>query len=150
MPADWDYIAKFRAGINDSKVPERCRLTFLPFHAVTNKALSAIDQAYRDGWAGQYEMTWPAILDHVGLPIADFGGNGPYVVEGNRGRHYIDLSPTDYQKHGSFGTKRIRLSAGREPEILWHPVKTVPDWARMSVKRGISMSKWMWKKYGVK
>ena len=92
-------------------------------------------------------MTWPAILDAAGLSIADIGGNGPYVAEGHRGRHYIDLSPDDYQKHGSFGTKRIRLSAGREPEILWHPVKTFPNWARMSAKRGISMSKWLWRKY---
>ena len=149
LPDDWDYIDKFRSGLNESTVPKNSRLTFLPFHAVTNKALAAIDAAYREGWAGQYEMTWPAILDHAGLRITDLGGNGPYVAEGFKGRHYIDLSPGDYLKHGSFGTKRVRLGKGRQPEILWHPVKTFPDWARMTVKRGVSMSKWLLRKYGI-
>jgi hypothetical protein len=149
LPADWDYISKFRTSANGRPALNTCRLAFLPFHAVTNKALTAIDSAYRDGWAGQYEMTWPTILDSVGLPVADIGGNGPYVAKGHRGLHYIDLSPTDYQKHGSFGTKRIRLAPGRQPDLLWHPVKTIPDWARMSVKRGLSISKYLWRKYGI-
>lgn len=146
LPDDWDYIAKFRAGLTDSTVPKNCRLTFLPFHAITNKGLATIDAAYRAGWAGQYEMTWPAILDHAGLPIVDIGGKGPYVAEGHRGKHYIDLSPTNYEKHGSFGTKHIRMSAGREPEILWHPVKTFPDWARMMVRRSVSLWRWGWRR----
>lgn len=150
LPDDWDYISRFRGGGNVPPVPANCRVGFLPFHAATNRALAAIDLAYRDGWAGQHEMTWPAILDCAQLSVVDIGGNGPYVAEGLRGKHYIDLSPRDYQKLGSFGTKRIRLGVGREPEILWHPVKTIPDWARMSIKRGISMSKWLWKKYGVR
>ncbi len=146
LPGNWDYIPWFR-GPNDNTVPKNCRLTFLPFHAITNRGLATLDEAYRMGWAGQYEMTWPAILDHAGLPIADIGGNGPYVAEGCRGKHYIDLSPTSYQKLGSFGTKHVRLGAGREAEILWHPVKPVPDWARMKIKRSISIWTYLWKKF---
>lgn len=143
LPKHWDYIGKFRAGTDRYQISSSTRLTFLPFHAVTHKALTVIDAAYKRGWAGQYEMTWPAILDEAGLSVMDIGGNGPYVSASNRGRYYIDLSPSDYRKLGSFGTMNIRLKPGREKDILWHPVKTFPDWVRMRWKRSLSLAHWI-------
>lgn len=118
------------------------RVCFLPFFGVSAEALTAIDAAYRRGWNGHNEMTWAMILDHAGIPIRDIGGAGPYVAADDRNRCYLDLSPNDFSKYGSFGTMRIRLFPGRARNILWHPVKTPRNWVRMNRKRLKSIVGW--------
>jgi hypothetical protein len=91
------------------------------------------------GWAGYNEMSWAMILDFAGIPIRDIGGNGPYVAPEDRDQHYIDRSPDDFRKLGSFGTLQIRLIPGRERDVLWHPIKTFPNWITMKRKRFLSI-----------
>ncbi len=142
LPDDWDYIYMFSSGADI--IPESMpkRVCFLPFFYVTSTALSAIHSAYMRGWAGYNEMSWAVILDFNGIPIRDIGGNGPYVAPEDRDRYYIDRSPNNFDKRGSFGTLKIRLSPGRERDVLWHPVKTLPNWVTMRRKRFISVSKY--------
>lgn len=85
-------------------------------------------------------MVWPAVLDAAGMPIRDIGGRGPFVAPEDRDQRYIDRSPNDYRKLGSFGTMQIRLKPGRERDVLWHPVKTLPNWITMKRKRFLSIS----------
>lgn len=141
LPEKWEFIDWFCAGDDDvSRIPKR--VCFLPFFCVTRPALAAIHAAYTRGWAGHHEMAWPMILDFAGFRIRDIGGNGPYVAPEDRNRRYIDNSPTSFAKHGSFGTMRIRLFPGREPNVLWHPVKTPRNWVRMNLKRAKSIYNW--------
>lgn len=141
LPEGWDYLHRFVIGEDLGPSPATRRVCFLPFYAISNTSLQVLDDAYRRGWAGHHEMTWPAILDRRGLSIMDIGGNGPYVAAERRQRHYIDLSPTDFEKRGSFGV-RARLRPGLEMNILWHPVKTFPDWLVMKLKRYQSILEW--------
>ena len=142
LPEGWDYTDRFVEGDRIGSMPPSRRVCFLPFFAISNRALKAIDSAYSRGWAGHHEMTWPAILDQLNLNIQDIGGCGPYVANEDRNRRYLDLSPTDYRKLGSFGTMQIRLWPGKQTNILWHPVKYFPDWLVMKRKRYLSLVGW--------
>ena len=139
LPDDWDYIYMFSSGTDILPPDMLKRVCFLPFFCITAAALSAIHSAYMRGWAGYNEMSWAMILDFAGIPIRDIGGNGPYVAPEDRDRHYIDRSPDDFRKLGSFGTLQIRLIPGRERNVLWHPIKTLPNWITMKRKRFLSI-----------
>ncbi len=135
LPEDWDYIHVFSTGCDSLPRDRLLRVCFLPFFCATAAALAAIDGAYMRGWSGQYEMVWPNVLDFAGMPIRDIGGCGPFVAPADRNQCYIDCSPDDYQKRGSFGTIDSRLTPGRERDILWHPVKTLPNFLNHKYKR---------------
>jgi hypothetical protein len=139
LPEGWNYIYRFKTGSDSLPEDRPLRVCFLPFFRATAAALAAIDAAYQRGWSGQPEMVWPSVLDFVGMPIRDIGGRGPFVAAEDRDRCYIDRSPDDYQKHGSFGTMAIRLFPGRTRDVLWHPVKTLPNWIIMKRKRMLSI-----------
>jgi hypothetical protein len=145
LPPDWDHTYLFSSG-NDDVSNLQKRVCFLPFFCITKAALAAIDDAYMRGWAGYNEMTWPIILDHAGIRIRDIGGNGPYVAPEDRSQRYIDNSPDGFSKLGSFGTLHIRLFPGREPNTLWHPVKTPRQWIWRNAKRLKSIYFWYKKK----
>lgn len=104
---------------------------FSPFCRLSNAALSAIDQWYRDGGAGHYELTWPSICKAKGLRIEDIGGNGRYTPERWRGQHYSNtplapsLSPGTFVFRPAFKDDAIlseSLKFGDCP-VLWHPIK---------------------------
>jgi hypothetical protein len=135
LPKDWDHIRMFSTGSDTLPRDHPLRVCFLPFCCATGAALATIDAAYWRRWSGHFEMVWPNVLDFAGMPIRDMGGAGPFVAPGDRNRCYIDRSPNDYQKRGSFGTIDIRLTPGREPDILWHPVKRTPEWITARYKR---------------
>ncbi|MGA8758261.1 MAG: hypothetical protein WB611_18425 [Stellaceae bacterium] len=140
LPKDWNYVYLFSTGMDTLSEDRPSRVCFLPFFRATTAALAAIDGAYLRGWNGQHEMVWPAVLDAAGMPIRDIGGRGPFVAPEDRDQRYIDRSPNDYRKLGSFGTMQIRLKPGRERDVLWHPVKTLPNWITMKRKRFLSIS----------
>ena len=109
---------------------ERVRC-FSPFCRVSNRALSTIDQWYRDGGAGHYELTWTSVCKTKGLKIEDLGGSGRYTPKRWRGRHYSNtplnptLSPGTFVFRPAFREDAIpgaseELGAG---PMLWHPIK---------------------------
>ncbi len=109
---------------------ERVRC-FSPFCRLSNAALVAIDQWYRDGGAGHYELTWPSVCKTKGLRIEDIGGWGRYTPECWRGRHYLNtpleptLSPGTFVFRPAFKDDVIpaeSLKYGDGP-MLWHPIK---------------------------
>jgi hypothetical protein len=142
VPDNWNYLHTFSSG--DDRLSDEMprRVCFLPFFCVSPKALAAIDTAYKRGWAGYNEMTWAIILDYAGMSIRDIGGAGPYVAKEYHNCCYIDRSPNDFSKRGSFGTLRIRLFPGRSRNMLWHPVKTPSAWVRMTRRRLKSIFLW--------
>jgi hypothetical protein len=104
--------------------------------------LEVIDRHYLDGWEGHHEMVWPTILKRCEHSIVDIGGQGPHVLEENINKHYIGMPGNAFEKRGSFGTMNIRLRAGTQKNVLWHPVKSPRAWFRQRAKRAFSILKW--------
>lgn len=142
LPEDWHHRGRFRPGSDVLPEDRPLRVCFLAFFCATAAALTAIDAAYRRGWRGHHEVVWPGVLDFAGMPIRDIGGRGPFVAPDDRDRCYLDHSPDDFRKLGSFGTLKIRLKPGPEREVLWHPVKPLPNWLVMRRKRFLSIARW--------
>jgi hypothetical protein len=105
-------------------VPDAERITaFMPVYRISRQGLEAIDRAYRQGWSGHCEATWPTILHHCGLSIADFGGNGEFVAAGNRNRFYTNTPQDKDLAPGSLVFRPARAAPGSHRNWLWHPVK---------------------------
>ena len=84
----WDHWPTLRC---PEAIPmeERVRGLF-PIYRLSNNAIRAIDNAYRKGWAGHYEVTIPTILDQANMTLEDIGGNGSFVHEGNENQFYTN------------------------------------------------------------
>ena len=96
---------------------------FMPIFRVSARALGEIDAAYRRGWAGHCELTWPTIVHRAGLAISDIGGDGAFVPEGRRNRFYTNTPRNRDLRPGSLVFRPARMWAGGAPGMLWHPVK---------------------------
>jgi hypothetical protein len=101
---------------------ERLR-AFLPIARLSRRGFRAIDAAYREGCAGQRDVTWPTILDADGLILEDIGGDGDWVRPENRHRFYVNNPNSASLRPGSFvaGPGFARVLA--RPNTLWHPVR---------------------------
>lgn len=96
---------------------------FLPVFRASARALALVDDAYRRGCTGHLEIVWPTLLAAAGLPIEDFGGEGPFVRPGNRNRFYTNTPLARSLSPGSLVFKPVRFRPGPTPYQLWHPVK---------------------------
>jgi hypothetical protein len=88
---------------------------------------------HREGWVGHGEVFLPTLLFHGGYRILDFGGNGPYVREGDKGRFYTEEDtpsvPLRKNLEGSLveGTHRFRpifTEVGPLKDKIYHPIKS--------------------------
>lgn len=145
---DWAYSSMLRSPKGDVR-PADTWLVFLTFFRINGAALDTIDRYYRAGWSGHSENMWATILKHAGMDVVDFGGNGRYVAEQDRNKHYYGLPNDGFQKNGSFGTMNIRMFAGRRKNVLWHPIKQPKVWVRQNGKRLVSIAKWHMGKLGL-
>lgn len=100
--------------------------SFMPIMRASRRALAAIDAAYRAGWGGHCEVTWPTIVARAGLKIEDFGGDGEFVRPENRNRFYTNTPSDRDLAPGSMVFRPARTSAGFRRNRLWHPVKPLP------------------------
>lgn len=137
---EWAYAAARRMPGCD---PDDNWLIFLPFYRVSADALDIIDTYYHKGWDGHHENMWATILIHAGLTVVDIGGQGDYVAEADRNKHYYGYARDGFDKNGSFGTLHIRLFPGWRKNVLWHPVKPFRAWAQQRKKRFISQCQWI-------
>lgn len=106
-------------------VPEESRVrALLSLCRLSNAALTAVHQAYCDGWSGHYEVTIPTILANRGLALEDFGGSGRYVAPGNHNRFYLNRPDVAGLAPGTFTVAPNAISTeGYPPNMLWHPIK---------------------------
>ncbi len=96
---------------------------FMPITRISRRGLEAIDAAYRAGWGGHCEVTWPTILHRAGLTLADYGGDGEFVRPGNRNRFYTNTPLNEDLRPGSLVFRPARALPGFRRNRLWHPVK---------------------------
>ena len=100
--------------------------SFMPIYRISARGFRVIDQAYREGWTGHCEASWPTILYRAGCRLEDIGGDGEFVRPENRNRFYtnnpadVDLAP------GSLVFRPVRWKPGSGSNRLWHPVKPLP------------------------
>ncbi|MGF6272017.1 hypothetical protein ABIB38_000359 [Massilia sp. UYP11] len=137
----WTYASMLRAP-DAAVTPASSWLVFLTFYRISGPALDLIDRYYRAGWNAHSENAWATILKHGGMSVVDFGGNGEFVAEEDRNKRYQGVANDGFEKSGSFGTMNIRLCAGPQKDLLWHPIKPPRAWLRQTRKRWISIAKW--------
>jgi len=137
----WTYSSMLRAPGTDI-TPASSWLVFLTFYRISGAALDLIDRYYLEGWNAHSENAWATILKHAGMSVVDFGGAGEFVAEEDRDKRYQGVANDGFEKRGSFGTMNIRLRAGREKDLLWHPIKPPRAWLRQTRKHYLSIAKW--------
>lgn len=126
---NWDSLS------SPSPVPESEQLrAFLPVFRASAALVRVVDKAYRDGWGGHCEGTWPSLARAAGLSVCDLGGDGPFTPPRYRGRFYSSTPLSESLAPGTFIFKPPMYRQGRKPEMLWHPVK--PFFWRAELKEG--------------
>jgi hypothetical protein len=120
---------------------------FMPIFRVSRRGMEVMDRAYREGWTGHCEATWPTIINHAGLRIQDIGGDGEFVAPGNRNRFYTNTLSSRDLSPGSLAFRPARFRPGPQRNRLWHPVKplfikmredarqAVPEWIKRIHRR---------------
>lgn len=118
---------------------------FMPIYRISRRGADAIDHAYRSGWAGHCEVTWPTILHRAGFGIEDLGGDGEFVCPGNRNRFYTNVPQDPNLVPGSLVCRPARLYPGRRRNQLWHPIKPLHhklrEDARSAIKRCLALAR---------
>lgn len=105
--------------------PDEKICAFIPIYRISARALAALEQGYRDGWGGHFECALPSILYQAGLRLEDMGGDGEFVARGNHNRFYRNFLRGKGYGPGTMVFQPARPTAGDEPDMLWHPVKTI-------------------------
>ncbi|MGG5808735.1 hypothetical protein [Falsiroseomonas sp. CW058] len=130
---DW-YNWPSIAGPRDLPAGQQLR-AFMPVFRASAAMMRRMDTAYREGWCGHCEGTWPTLAREGGLSFADLGGDGPYTPERYRGRFYSSTPQAVFLAPGTLVFKPAMYRMGRRPDMLWHPVK--PFFWRDEVKEGL-------------
>jgi hypothetical protein len=118
------------------EIGERSMLRgFMPIYRASGRMVRAVDEAYRGGWGGHCEGTWPTIAAARGLSIADLGGDGEFTPARYRGRFYTSTPLDVFLAPGTLVFKPPLYRVGSRPGLLWHPVK--PWWWRAEIKDGL-------------
>lgn len=124
---------------------------FMPIFRVSQAGMQVMDQAYRQGWSGHSEVTWPTLINHAGLRVEDISGDGEFVAKGNRNRFYTNTLDDPNLSPGSVVFRPARSWPGSKRDQLWHPIKPLmfklredarsatPEWFKNLVRQRKSM-----------
>lgn len=115
---------------------------FFPFYRLSARAFAALDDAYRQGWAGHFECVVPTVLAAAGLELEDIGGNGEFVKAENIDRFYRNNRLSSDLAPGSFIFRPIHSRVGGSPNTLWHPVRQ-PEVESWITGRRARMAAWL-------
>ena len=130
---------------------------FFPICRLSNTMLDVLDQEYREGLSGHYEITMPTLALLRGLIVEDIGGNSPFVRNDNRNRFYFANGATYTHSPGNFVFRPNFTKVLPRKNTLWHPVKTsgVPHWHPLRIRgnfrknvleaaKRITIRAWIW------
>jgi hypothetical protein len=148
VDATWMHWPTLRPASTAAPVESADRICgFMPIFRVSRRGMQVMDEAYREGWTGHSEATWPTIINLAGLRIQDIGGDGEFVAPGNRNRFYTNTLGSKNLSPGSLAMRPARFRAGPQRDRLWHPVKpflikvredarqAVPEWIKRIHRR---------------
>jgi hypothetical protein len=120
----WMHWPTLHPATSVGSLPANERLcSFMPIFRVSRRAFEVIDRAYREGWTGHCEASWPTILYRAGCKLEDFGGDGEFVRPENRNRFYTNTLSDEDLAPGSLVFRPVRWVPGFRRNRLWHPVK---------------------------
>lgn len=128
LQPEWPWWSSLATG-HDRPFPVGRRIRgFFPVVGLSRQALGYLDRGHRHGWSGHFEVLVPTLFHQTGLEIEDFGGDGPFVQDGNVDRFYTNTPSTGSGYPGTFVYRPARPRPGLKRRKLWHPVK--PDCGR--------------------
>ena len=99
--------------------------SFNPFFKISRQALEFLFGAQKEKWQGHNEVLFPTLLFLEGYNIADFGGNGSFVLPRMKDKTYIDseLNTEGYLSKGSMRYRPLISKSEFIKNRLHHPVK---------------------------
>ncbi len=128
----WQFWGTLRDPSGGEVRDEDRLVAFMPLYRVSRRGLAALDAAYREGWGGHIETTWPTILAARGMVLEDIGGAGPFVRPGNIDRFYTirthGTTAIDPLTPGTLVGGPTLYRPGSTPNRLYHPVKPFKIW----------------------
>lgn len=98
--------------------------SFNPICRFSNRALSLLDERCSYGDRGHNEVLMPTLFRHYQLKIVDFGGMGPYILQGRPYLFYKEYVGMDglrtctHRFRPTYQAKDINV-----PNMIYHPVK---------------------------
>ncbi len=103
---------------------------FFPICRLSPALLDVLDQDYRAGLGGHYEINMPTVAAQHDMEVEDFGGSGSFVRPENRNRFYFANNASYSHSPGSFVFRPNIAKVLPRKNTLWHPVKPegVPLW----------------------
>ena len=101
---------------------------FFPIYRLSQRALERLDADYRAGVGGHFECLVPTLLNDAGMTLEDIGGAGEFVRPRNKGRFYRNTPAAASLGPGTFVFRPVMDRPGREPDMLWHPVRPGAGW----------------------
>jgi hypothetical protein len=98
---------------------------FHPICRISKPALECIYRAHQEGWCGHDEVILPTLLQHNGFSLADFGGEGEFVLPGMQNKYYTASLPNREGRleSGTFRYRPLYDRPGQAKDKLYHPVK---------------------------
>lgn len=128
-------------------IPHTAQLrAFMPVMALRPAALDRLVNHYATGWAGHSECVLPTVALRAGLAIEDIGGDGEFTPPKRQGRLYRNSPSNDQLTPGTFVFRPAMESMGKEPDMLWHPVKP-PSFQSWDGKNDRSrLPKWLFRR----
>lgn len=131
---DWHYWPSLDLG--DRRIAKHDQIRgFFPIYRLSRRALERLDADYRSGVGGHFECLIPTLLNDAGMTLEDIGGAGEFVRPANRDRFYRNTPSADSLGPGTFVFRPVMERPGREPDMLWHPVRPGATW-RTAPRRG--------------
>lgn len=124
---DWHYWPSLDLG--NRRIARRDQIRgFFPIYRLSRRALARLDADYRSGAGGHFECLIPTLLNDAGMTLEDIGGAGEFVRPTNRDRFYRNTPAADSLGPGTFVFRPVMGRPGREPNMLWHPVRPRATW----------------------
>ncbi len=118
--------------IQPGNVPADPLLGFFPIVRASRGLIdSYVSNVEKDGWTGHFEMVLPSFALAKGFSVGEIGGDTSYTPSERRGLHYTTVATAgrpaatfQFRPPRSFRYFGEAPQAFREPDRLYHPVKT--------------------------
>lgn len=143
IPQEYDFVASHIQRHNEfneswfwfsstfNKLPKDLELfkSFAPVLRLSNKAITHLDNTYKIGYCGHFELTIPTFLYNYGFKLGDFGGYGEFLIPTIKEKYYDKIGITNEDIHNySNYTFRFRPTFVFQNELvlknkLYHPYK---------------------------
>lgn len=114
-----------------SELPDVDRIrVHLAISRFSHRVNEVLVPVYSKGWAGHAEALFCSLAAANGLEVEDIGGDSEFAKPDNVNRFYRSTRTSNSLGPGTLVFRPPMHTVGREPNMLWHPVKKASrnDW----------------------